>query len=94
MLVPTLKLIANSESASKSRLEKPEDEISQPHTDLSLTGEECDFAPRTAIDFQSREFLFTIFLNTSICQRTRQLETQNDVLALFSWYISVIIARH
>ena len=53
MLVPTTKLIVNSESASKSGLEKPQDEVSQPQTDRSRAGEECDATPRTAITFQS-----------------------------------------
>ena len=51
MLVPTSKLMANSESAPKSRPEKPQDEVSQPQTEGSLAGEEGDLAPRAAVGF-------------------------------------------
>ena len=79
MLVPTSKLIANSESASKSTLEKPEDEVSQPHTDRPLAGEECDLAPRTAIDFQSWECLSAVFQNVSLnFERTKNVESKNS----------------
>ena len=52
-LVATSKVIANSESASKSRLEKTQDGVSSAQTDRSLASELGDLAPRAAIGFQS-----------------------------------------
>jgi hypothetical protein len=40
------------------------------------------------------ECLLDSFLNTSICQRAWQIETHNDVLALYRWYECVIIIRY
>ena len=54
-------------------MERLQHDVSQHHTDRPLAGEDCDLAPRTAIDFHSWECLSAVFQNGALNFERRKM---------------------